>query len=82
MCLALPGEIIEILDPDDLLRPAKVSFGGILKQVSLAYVPEAQLGDYVLVHVGFALSKLDAEVAEQVLADLQRVMEIESELET
>lgn len=81
MCLALPGEIVEILDPDDLLRPAKVSVGGILKQVSLAYVPEAQIGDYVLVHVGFALSKLDPEAALQVLADLQRVMEIESELE-
>jgi len=81
MCLALPGEIVEILDPDDLLRPAKVSFGGILKQVSLAYVPEAQIGDYVLVHVGFALSQLDPKAALQVLADLQRVMEIESELE-
>lgn len=80
MCLALPGEIVEILAPDDLLRPAKVSFGGILKQVSLAYVPEAEVGDYVLVHVGFALSKLDAEVAEQVWADLQTVMEIERDL--
>ncbi|MBT9544060.1 MAG: HypC/HybG/HupF family hydrogenase formation chaperone [Candidatus Sericytochromatia bacterium] len=80
MCLALPGEIIAIIDPDDLLLPAKVSFGGIIKEISLAYVPEAQVGDYVLVHVGFALSLLDPEAAEKVLADLQTLIQIEKEL--
>ncbi len=80
MCLALPGEIIAIVDPHDLLLPAKVSFGGIIKEISLAYVPEAQVGDYVLVHVGFALSLLDPEAAEKVLADLETLMQIEKEL--
>lgn len=78
MCLALPGEIIEILDEEDLLRPARVSFGGILKQVSLACLPEARVGDYVLVHVGFALSLLDPAEAEKVLDDLDLVRELES----
>lgn len=78
MCLALPGEIIEILDEKDLLRPAKVSFGGILKQVSLACLPEARVGDYVLVHVGFALSLLDPAEAEKVLDALDVVRELES----
>jgi hydrogenase expression/formation protein HypC len=57
-----------------------VSFGGIIKEISLAYVPEAAVGDYVLVHVGFALSLLDPAAAEKVLADLETLMQIEKEL--
>lgn len=73
MCLAVPGKIVSIIDQTDsdaeatLWRTGKVSFGGILKEVSLAYVPEAQIGDYVIVHVGFALSIVDQQEAEQTL---------------
>ena len=73
MCLAVPGKIISISGDDSLMRSGKVSFGGVIKEVSLAYVPEAQVGDYVIVHVGFALSKVDEEAAEQTLADLQQM---------
>ncbi len=64
MCLGIPGKLIEIHKQDDLPM-GRVEFGGILKEVCLAYTPEAQVGDYVLVHVGFAISRLDeAEAAE------------------
>jgi hydrogenase expression/formation protein HypC len=72
MCLAVPGEVVAI-SGDDLLRIGKVSFGGILKEVSLAYVPEVAIGDYVIVHVGFAISKLDLAAAQETLADLQEI---------
>lgn len=61
MCLAVPGQVLSI--QDDSLRTATVSFGGVTKSVSLALVPEAEVGDYVIVHVGFAISKLDEEAA-------------------
>lgn len=61
MCLAVPGQVLSI--QDDTLRTATVSFGGVTKSVSLALVPEAEVGDYVIVHVGFAISKLDEEAA-------------------
>ncbi|PIQ26650.1 HypC/HybG/HupF family hydrogenase formation chaperone [bacterium (Candidatus Blackallbacteria) CG17_big_fil_post_rev_8_21_14_2_50_48_46] len=77
MCLAIPGEILEILDPEDLLRPARVAFGSMRKQVSLAYVPEAQIGDFVLVHVGFALTVLDAAEAERTLTALTELGALE-----
>lgn len=73
MCLAIPGKIVEITVEDELLRAGKVSFGGVLKQINLAYVPEAQVGDYVIVHVGFAISTLDAEEAERVLDYLHQI---------
>ena len=66
MCLAVPGKIISITG-EDLNRTGRVSFGGIIKEVSLAYVPEAQVDDYVVVHVGFAISRLDLDEAEQTL---------------
>ncbi|MGI0487412.1 HypC/HybG/HupF family hydrogenase formation chaperone [Pantanalinema rosaneae CENA516] len=79
MCLAVPGKIVSIVDQIDsdsdatLWRTGKVSFGGILKEVSLAYVPEAQIGDYVIVHVGFALSIVDQQEAEQTLHYLAQI---------
>jgi hydrogenase expression/formation protein HypC len=77
MCLAVPGKILSVTEGDDpLQRMAKVSFGGVVKDVSLAYVPEATCGDYVIVHVGFALNKLDEEEALKVLEDL-KALEIE-----
>ena len=67
MCLAVPGKIVSIADDEPLLRMGRVSFGGIIKQVSLAYVPEAVVGDYVIVHVGLGLSILNRDEAEQTL---------------
>ena len=65
MCLAVPGQVRSI--HEDQLRTATVSFGGVMKEVSLALVPEAGVGDYVIVHVGFAISKLDEVAARQSL---------------
>jgi hydrogenase expression/formation protein HypC len=70
MCLAVPGKLISITG-EDLLRSGKVSFGGVVKEVSLAYVPEAQVGDYVIVHVGFALSIVDEFEAQRVFEYLE-----------
>lgn len=72
MCLAVPGKIISI-EGEDLNRMGRVSFGGVVKSVSLAYVPEAGIGDYVVVHVGFAISKLDLHEAEQTLHYLEQL---------
>jgi hydrogenase expression/formation protein HypC len=82
MCLAIPGKITAIEGDDPLVRMAKVSFGGIVKQVSLAFLPEAELGDYVLVHVGVAISRLDeAEALEQLeyLRQIEELAELEGE---
>lgn len=65
MCLAVPGQVVTI--GEDPLRTASVSFGGITKDVSLALVPDAGVGDYVIVHVGFAISRLDEEAAHRSL---------------
>jgi hydrogenase expression/formation protein HypC len=82
MCLAVPGKIITISDSDDPFeRMARVSFGGIVKQVCLAYTPEAKAGDYVIVHVGFALSMVDEEEASRVFEYLKQMDEL-AELET
>lgn len=66
MCLAVPGRIESITGDDPLTRSARVSFGGVIKEVNLSCVPEAKVGDYVIVHVGFALSIVDEEEARQV----------------
>lgn len=73
MCLAVPGKIVSIAGDDPLMRSGKLNFGGVLKQVSLAYVPEAKVGDYAIVHVGFAISLIDQDEAEQTLADLKQL---------
>jgi len=70
MCLAVPGEVLSIEGDDMLTRQGRVAFGGIVKQVSLAYVPEAVIGDYVLVHAGFAITTIDAAEAVKTLAYL------------
>ena len=71
MCLAVPGRIVTIESTDPLLRAGRVDFGGIVKEVNLAYVPEARVGDYVLVHVGFAISVIDEDEADHVFEYLQ-----------
>jgi hydrogenase expression/formation protein HypC len=73
MCLAVPGKIVSISDNEPLLRMGRVSFGGLIKQVSLAYVSDAQVNDYVIVHAGFALSILDHDEAEQTLNYLRQL---------
>ena len=75
MCLAVPGKIISVTG-EDLARQARVDFGGILKEVNLAYVPEAQIGEYVLVHVGFAISVVDEEEAGKVFGYLKQMGEL------
>ena len=77
MCLAVPGKVLSVSGDDPLLRMARVSFGGVVKDVSLAYVPEADVGDYVIVHVGFALNKVDEAEAMETLALLAQ-LEIEA----
>ena len=76
MCLAVPGKLISITDSSPLTRTGKVNFGGILKEVNLAYVPEVKLGDYVLVHVGFAISIVDEVEANQVFNYLKQMDEL------
>lgn len=73
MCLAIPGKIVSIENDEPIYRAGRVSFGGIIKQVNLAYVPEAQIGDYVIVHVGFAINKLDEKEAARVFEYLQEL---------
>jgi hydrogenase expression/formation protein HypC len=80
MCLAVPGKIIRIEGTDPVFRSGKVDFGGILKQINLAYVPEAKVGDYVLVHVGFAISTIDEAEAQEVFEYLRKMGEL-AELE-
>jgi hydrogenase expression/formation protein HypC len=80
MCLAVPGKLISIEGDDPILRAGKVNFGGVIKQVNLSYVPEAKAGDYVIVHVGFALSVVDEEEAKQVFEYLKTIGEL-SEIE-
>lgn len=67
MCLAIPGRVIEIKESDPLLRLARVDYSGVVKEASLACVPEARVGDYVLVHAGIALQTLDEEEARRTL---------------
>ncbi len=78
MCLAIPGQIKEITaELDDTFRMAKVSFGGISKEVNLALVPEARVGDYVMVHVGVAISRVDEEEARKTFTYLKQMGEVD-----
>ena len=79
MCLAVPGKLLEISGIDDLTRSGKVSFGGVLKEISLAFVPQAQVGDYVTVHVGVALSVVDEAEALQVFEYLRQLGALQEE---
>jgi hydrogenase expression/formation protein HypC len=73
MCLAVPGRILTIDGDDPMLRSGRVDFAGVVKQVNLAYVPEAKIGDYVLVHVGFAINTVDEAEAHQVFEYLREM---------
>ena len=77
MCLAVPGKVIEVRGEDPLLRTARVSFAGIVKEVSLACAPEAGPGDYVLVHVGVAISVVDQAEAERTYGYLKAMGDLD-----
>jgi hydrogenase expression/formation protein HypC len=79
MCLAIPGRVEEIMLEGDL-RMGRVNFGGIVKRVCLDYVPEVLVGDYTIVHVGFALSKIDEDTAQKTLADFRAMGILDEEL--
>jgi hydrogenase expression/formation protein HypC len=79
MCLAIPGKIVSVENEEPIFRTGRVSFGGIIKEVNLAYVPEAKVGDYVIVHVGFAISKVDEAEAVRVFEYLQQMDELAGE---
>jgi hydrogenase expression/formation protein HypC len=81
MCLAIPGKVEEILNQGDL-RLGWVNFGGVRKKVCLDYVPEVEVGDYTIVHVGFALSKIDEATALQTLEDFRQMGVLDAELES
>ena len=82
MCLAVPGKVLEIKESDDqLMRAGKVSFGGAVREVSLAYVPEAKVGEFVIVHVGFALNVIDEEEANKIF-EVLKMTEEGKDLET
>ena len=72
MCLAIPGKILSI-EGEDFARRARVSFGGVAREVSLAYVPEAEVGDYVIVHAGFGISLLDEAEAMRTFEYLEQM---------
>jgi hydrogenase expression/formation protein HypC len=78
MCLAVPGKLVEVRPQDDLPM-GRVEFGGIVKDVCLAYTPEAQVGDYVLVHVGFALSRIDEAEAQEMFTLLEEIGGMEND---
>jgi hydrogenase expression/formation protein HypC len=79
MCLAIPGKVEEILTEGDL-RIGRVNFGGVVKRVCLDFVPEIAVGDYTIVHVGFALEKIDEETAQRTLAVFREMGVLEEEL--
>jgi len=81
MCLAIPGKLLEITDDGHGVRMGRANFGGIVKQVCLEYTPEVVTGDYILVHVGFALSKVDEEEAARtykLLEEMEQLGELDA----
>lgn len=81
MCLGVPGKIIEIYKENDILM-GKVDFGGVIREACLEYVPDAKLGDYTLIHVGFALNLISEEEAHETLELLRQIADIGEELES
>jgi len=77
MCLAVPGQIVRITGHDELARTATVSFGGIEREINISLVPEAGEGDFILAHVGIAISRIDEDEAQRVFEHLERIGEID-----
>ncbi len=80
MCLAVPGQVESIFDKQGM-RMGKVNFGGVVKEVCLAYLPDIQVGDYTLVHVGFAISQIDEKSAQEALRTFEEIGVLEDELQ-
>jgi hydrogenase expression/formation protein HypC len=78
MCLAVPGRVVSIADIDDTLM-AEVDFGTVRKQVCVQYVPDVKIGEYVVVHVGFAIQRLDEQSAQQTLTNFEQLGILEEE---
>lgn len=76
MCLGIPGEVLEVWGDEPLTRRARVSFEGAVREVCLAGVPDARVGEYVIVHAGFALNRLDPEEALEVREYLRKIREL------
>jgi hydrogenase expression/formation protein HypC len=79
MCLGVPGKVIEIYESEGL-KMGKIDFGGVMREACLAYVPEIEVGDYTVIHVGFAISQLSEEEAQETLAILKELADIEEEI--
>jgi len=79
MCLAVPGKIVELMEDEPLARRARVDFGGVVKAVNVSLVPEAGIGDYVLVHVGVAIGRVDEREALRVFEYLREIGDLEEE---
>jgi hydrogenase expression/formation protein HypC len=79
MCLGVPGKIIEVYESGGL-RMGKIDFGGVVREACLAYVPEAQIGNYTVIHVGFAISLLGEQEAQETLELLREIANVEDEL--
>jgi len=78
MCLAVPGQILQISGDNDLSRMGKINFAGIQKEISLAYLPEANINDYVIVHAGFAIALIDQQEALETLKAFQELENFET----
>ena len=79
MCLGVPGKVTEIYEVGGM-KMGKVDFGGVVKETCLAYVPEVEVGDYTIIHVGFAIRKLDEQAAQETLALFREMEMLEEEL--
>lgn len=79
MCLGVPGKIVEIYEANGL-KMGKIDFGGVMREACLEYVPDAQIGEYTVIHVGFAISQLSEEQAQETLALLREIANVEEEL--
>lgn len=77
MCLGIPGELLEIVDPGSEFPTGIVEFGGVCRRVNLACVPESQIGDYVIVHAGIAISRIDAEEANKVRQTIDAMADLD-----
>jgi len=76
MCLAIPGRVLDVSGDDPLTRTGRVDFGGVVKQINLAFAPEAKVGDHVLAHVGFAIAVIDEVEAARIFAHLDEIGEL------
>jgi hydrogenase expression/formation protein HypC len=76
MCLAVPGRLLDLSGEDPLTRVGRVDFGGVVKEINLAFAPEARVGDHLLVHVGFAIAVIDEAEAGRVFAHLREIGEL------